>query len=183
MRIAWGITGAGHFLQESIDLLEKLIQNGHIIDLFLSGAGQTVIKMYGLLDKIEKLKAMYPEGIKHIYLEQDQAPGFPVCARFNLEHYQLLVIAPLTANSVGKMNAGIADSLITNIFSQMIKGGGKIFLMPCDLIPGEIETVAPGAKKVKIHIDQFNSDNAKALTKFPNVSLFETPVGILNAIK
>ena len=42
-RIAWAITGSGHFLKESIDIINSL----NNIDLFLSRAGEEVLKWYG----------------------------------------------------------------------------------------------------------------------------------------
>ena len=41
-RIAWGITGSGHYLKESIEIINK-IDN---LDLFLSKAGEEVLKWY-----------------------------------------------------------------------------------------------------------------------------------------
>ena len=41
-RIAWCITGSGHYLKESIDIMNQ-IKN---IDLFLSKAGEEVLKWY-----------------------------------------------------------------------------------------------------------------------------------------
>ena len=41
-RIAWCITGSGHYLKESIDLMIE-IEN---VDLFLSKAGEEVLKWY-----------------------------------------------------------------------------------------------------------------------------------------
>ncbi|MHA2019218.1 MAG: flavoprotein, partial [Promethearchaeota archaeon] len=82
-----------------------------------------------------------------------------------------------------KMNVGIADTLITNIFSQMIKGSGKILLVPCDLVCGDIETEIPNGNKIIIRVDQFNCQNALNLRKFPNVSLFEHPKEILAKLK
>ena len=54
--------------------------------------------------------------------------------------------------------------------------------MPCDLIAGEIETEIPNGDKIKIHIDLFNSQNAKALKKFRNLHLFQTPDEILKKL-
>ena len=41
-RIAWCITGSGHYLKESIDLMLTL-EN---VDLYLSKAGEEVLKWY-----------------------------------------------------------------------------------------------------------------------------------------
>ncbi len=138
--------------------------------------------MYGVMKKIEDLHTEKKEFLRKIYYEEEQHPGYPICARFNLQYYDLLILSPLTANSVAKINVGIADNLITNIFSQMLKGNGKIIIYPCDLVPGEIETEIPNGDKIMIHIDQFNSDNAKKLEKFPNVSLVRHPNEIMDYI-
>ncbi len=167
MRVAWGITGAGHYLHQSLDVIEKVLNEIDQLDLFLSAASEVVLKMYNCMDRLEELHSQYAETFKNIYYDKDQSPGYPICARFNLHHYDLLVLSPLTANSVGKMNNGIADTLITNIFAQMIKGNGLIYAVPCDFIAGEIETETPEGKMTKIHIDKFNSHNAQNLTKFP----------------
>ena len=49
-RIAWGITGSGHFLKESMEIINSLDN----IDLFLSKAGEEVLKWYGY--KLSDLK-------------------------------------------------------------------------------------------------------------------------------
>ena len=180
-KLAWGITGAGHHLRDTLVEIEELLKQEWEIDIYLSAAGETVIKMYNLLKSLETLKETYSNLNKIIY-DKGQAPGYPICSRFNLHFYQYLVISPLTANSAAKMNVGIADTLITNIFSQMIKGSGTILLMPCDLIAGKITTEAPDGSQVKITIDEFNSNQAKTLIKFPNVSVFATPAEIKQQI-
>ncbi|MCF2141276.1 MAG: hypothetical protein K9W44_14555 [Candidatus Lokiarchaeota archaeon] len=182
-KIAWGITGSGHLLKESIDCFAELVEKGLRVDLFLSSAAETVLNTYRLYERLKNLQSSHPQQIKHIYREQDQPPGFPICAKFNLHTYDLLIISPLSANSVGKMNVGIADSLITNIFSQMIKGNGPIYAVPCDLIPGIISTITPNGKTIQITVDNFNSQNARSLRKFPTVSLFENPRNLCKAVQ
>ncbi len=54
MRIAWGITGAGHLLQESVNILVELSKT-HEVTVLLSGAGEEVLKMYGLFETVQKL--------------------------------------------------------------------------------------------------------------------------------
>ncbi|MHA1519409.1 MAG: flavoprotein [Promethearchaeota archaeon] len=181
-KIAWGITGAGHLLRESVEQLVKLVKEGKRIDLFISNAGETVLKMYKLINTISDLHQTNKDQLKRLIFERDQIPGFPISAKFNLHSYDLLVLSPLSANSVAKMNVGIADNLMTNIFSQMIKGSGLIYIVPCDLIPGLIQTETPGGKSVEITIDNFNSQNARNLRKFPKVTLFENPSDLSKAI-
>jgi len=175
MKIAWGMTGAGHMLRESVELLGKMVDEGHSIDIFLSDAAEQVLTMYGLLKEIHRLKDEHGGCIGHIYFDHEQRPGFPVCAKFNLGKYDCLVLSPLSANSVAKIAVGIADTLITNIFSQMIKGGGRIIAVPCDLHPGELRTEVPGGDLVTIHIDSKNSQRALSLTQYPNTVICENP--------
>lgn len=175
MKIAWGITGAGHHIRESFEIIEKLTNRDIKVDMFFSEAGEAVAKMYGIMKKLERLKQKDNSFLRRIYFDKDQPPGYPISAKFNLHSYDVLVLSPLTANSVAKINVGIADTLITNIFSQMVKGNGKIIVFPCDLIAGEVETETPSGDKVKIHIDQFNSENARQLSKFPNVTIISHP--------
>lgn len=182
MKIAWGITGAGHQLTESIKIIEELVQNGKIIDLFLSEAAEIVINMYHLKSRLDKIQKENPNQVKKIYYGRTQKPGFPICAKFNLGYYDFLVISPVSSNSVAKMQYGIADSLITNIFSQMIKGRGKILLVPTDIIQGKIQTEIPQGGTIEITIDEFNSKNANSLAKFPNVQVFSNPQDIMTFI-
>ena len=48
--IAWGITGAGHFLTECGDVLAELAE----VDLFLSRAAEEVVRMYGAQQHLEQ---------------------------------------------------------------------------------------------------------------------------------
>ena len=181
-KIAWGITGAGHLLRESVELIVKLVEEGKRIDIFISNAGETVLTMYKLKDSLSNLHQTHEKIQKRLIFEKDQIPGYPISAKFNLHSYDLLVLSPLSANSVAKMNVGIADTLMTNIFSQMVKGNGTIYIIPCDLIPGLIQTETPGGKLVEITIDNFNSQNARNLRKFPKVSLYENLSDLSQAI-
>ena len=54
MRIGFAFTGAGHLLNESVQVAEKLAKD-HELTIFLSGAGEDVLKMYGLYDRVVSL--------------------------------------------------------------------------------------------------------------------------------
>jgi dihydromethanopterin reductase (acceptor) len=182
MKLAWGFTGAGHFLNESVDILEQLIMQGNKVDIFISDAAEKVMEMYGVLNRVQQLQKTAIPLTSTIFFERQQRPAYPISARFNLKHYKLLILSPLSANSVAKINVGIADTLITNDFAQMIKGGGEVFVVPSDIIAGEIETTTPQGGKIKIHIDEFNAQNARALAKFPGVQVFQSPAELLQAL-
>lgn len=108
------------------------------MDLFLSPAGEEVTQIYGLMDKIKQSGVpVYREG------------GPPSSALFAMRFskfsegaYDVLVIAPATANSVAKFASGIADSLITNLFTQASKFHVPFIVLPTDIAP-EVHTPVP----------------------------------------
>ena len=55
-RIAWCITGSGHYLKESVDLMLTLDN----VDLYLSKAGEEVLKWYNYdLSIFKKIKLRF----------------------------------------------------------------------------------------------------------------------------
>lgn len=139
MKIGFGITGAGHLLLYSVELLEKLMTK-HDVTVLLSAAGEEVLKMYGLYERVEKITGgYYNELIK----EKDQKFSYPITGRFSLGKYDLLIVSPTTSNTIGKLVNGIADTLITNAVAQSGKGGVKTFIIPVDLEAGDLDTVLP----------------------------------------
>ncbi|MDI6724095.1 MAG: dihydromethanopterin reductase (acceptor) [Methanobacterium sp.] len=139
MKIGFGITGAGHLLLDSVELLEKLMTK-HDVTVLLSAAGEEVLKMYGLYERVEKITGgYYNELIK----EKDQKFSFPITGRFSLGKYDLFIVSPTTSNTIGKIVNGIADTLITNAVAQAGKGKVKTIIIPVDLESGDLNTVLP----------------------------------------
>ncbi|MGZ7049309.1 MAG: dihydromethanopterin reductase (acceptor) [Methanobacterium sp.] len=139
MKIAFGITGAGHLLTESVELMEKL-NTENDVTVLLSGAGEEVLKMYGLFERVKKMTGGY---YNELVLEKDQKFSFPLTGRFSLGKYDLLIVSPTTSNTIGKIVNGIADSLVTNAVAQAGKGRVKTILVPVDIESGDLETVLP----------------------------------------
>lgn len=146
MKIAWGITGAGHLLDDSVNLLVELSQH-HEVTVFLSSAGEEVLKMYGLFHKVEKITGGY---YRELVKEDQQKFSFPIAGRFSLGKYDLLVVSPATSNTIAKIVNGIADNLITNVVAQAGKGKVLTCIVPVDLEPGDIETVLPSKLELDI---------------------------------
>lgn len=139
MKIGFGITGAGHLLLESVELLEKLMAK-HDVTVLLSAAGEEVLKMYGLFERVQTITGGY---YNELILEKEQKSSYPITGRFSLGKYDLLIVSPATSNTIGKIVNGIADTLITNAVAQAGKGHVQTIIIPVDLEFGDLETVLP----------------------------------------
>ena len=130
LHIAWGVTGAGHFLKESYAVTAELRKDGHDVTTFVSRAGEEVSRMYGLFDG---LKAVSDGSyLNEVFLDSAQGSSFPKIGRFNLRRYDLFVLSPATSNTVAKIVAGIADTLVTNCAAQAMKSGVPCYVVPVD---------------------------------------------------
>ena len=139
MRIGFAFTGAGHLLKESVQVAEKLAED-HEVTIFLSGAAEEVLKMYGLY---ERVVALTGGRYRELATDSNQKFSFPITGRFSLGKYDLLIVSPATANTVSKIVYGIADTLVTNVVAQAGKGAVKTYIVPVDIHPGPIDTVLP----------------------------------------
>jgi len=142
MNLAWGITGAGHFLQESFEVFKELKQKKPELKVttFLSRAGEEVVRMYGLANGLSNIS---PGGyLEECFYEREQGASFPKAGRFLLQRYEALIISPATSNTTAKLACGIADTLVTNAAAQAVKGGVPVYIVPVD-IAGKIESKMP----------------------------------------
>lgn len=136
-RLAWAVTGSGHYIKECMEFLLTLDH----VDLYLSQAGEEVLKMYGIdLQEIKKKLPVY----------RDKAASAPPVGHFYTGVYHTFVMAPTTSNTIAKCVLGIADSLVTNLYSQAGKCRVPSIVYPCDIAP-EMETTAPRGKKVMVY--------------------------------
>ena len=121
-RMAWCITGSGHFLEESLALASRLPS----VDLFLSAAAEEVLPIYKL--PIEALKKRF-----RVFRDKT-ASGVPVGMLYD-DVYHTVVVAPATSNTVAKCAFGISDTLPTNMFAQAGKLGIPGIVFACDTEP------------------------------------------------
>ncbi|MGE0671831.1 dihydromethanopterin reductase [Methylibium sp. Pch-M] len=128
-RFAWCVTGSGHYLEESMALAARLPN----VDLFLSGAADEVLPLYGM--RLELLRERY-----RVFRDKS-ASSVPV-GRLYAEAYHTVVIAPATSNTVAKCAFGLSDTLPTNMFAQAGKLGVPSLVFACDTEPVVI-TKAP----------------------------------------
>jgi dihydromethanopterin reductase (acceptor) len=164
VKIAWGITGAGHLLQSSVELLETVMAK-HDVTVLLSAAGEEVLKMYGLYERIETITGGY---YNELVKEKDQKFSYPITGRFSLGKYDLLIVSPATSNTIGKIVNGIADTLVTNAVAQSGKGRVKTYIIPVDIESGDLETVLPS--KLELDVCQ-NCEPCEAAVTCPNQAI------------
>lgn len=174
MRIAWGITGAGHLLKESVDVLVEIAKE-HEVTVLLSKAGEEVLKMYGLFETVSSLTG---GKYRELVLEDEQRASFPMTGRFSLGTYDMLVVSPTTSNTIGKIVNGIADTLITNSVAQSGKGLVETFIIPVDLESGDLITVLPS--KLELEMCK-NCETCEASASCPNDAI--TPGIEINLLK
>ncbi len=160
-RIAWAITGAGHVLEECIDVALNFNQ----LDVFLSRAAEEVVNSYRLEERLEVPKVrIYPET----------KASAPQVVRLFAGEYSVLVIAPATSNSVAKFVYGIADTLVTNLFAQAGKTRVPVIVYPTDLAP-EMNSRGPHKESVKVYPRPVDLENTAKLKTFPGVTVVSSP--------
>ncbi len=166
-RLAWAITGSGHYIEECLDYILTL-EN---VDLYISQAGEEVLKMYGI--DIKKLRENMP-----IY--RDKAASAPPVGLFYKGYYHTFVMAPTTSNTVAKCVLGIADSLATNLYSQAGKCRIPSIVYPCD-IAAEMETTAPGGK-VMVYPRKVDLEATDKLRTFEYTQVVESVEELIKAV-
>jgi dihydromethanopterin reductase (acceptor) len=142
MKIAWCITGAGHLLRESFDVIQEIKEKkpNTKVTTFLSKAAEEVVRMYGLDRSL--LNISNGDYLEECFYEREQGSSFPKAGRMLLKKYDVLIVSPATSNTTAKLAYGIADTLVTNAVAQAVKGSVPVYIVPVD-IEGHIESRMP----------------------------------------
>ena len=158
--LAWAITGTGHYIEECLEFLLTLKD----VDLYLSQAGEEVLKMYGI--DLSDVRALMP-----VY--RDKSASAPPVGHFYKGYYHTFVMAPTTSNTVAKCVLGISDSLVTNLYAQAGKCRVPSIVYPCDVAP-EIETTAPKGKKVMVYPRKIDLEATDKLRGFEYTTVVDS---------
>ncbi|MCS3923464.1 archaeoflavoprotein AfpA [Methanosalsum natronophilum] len=170
-RIAWGITGSGDLIKETFEIMVDIKKRTDIeIMVFLSKEGETVMKWYRMWDELKK-------NFKNIKTESGPNSPF-IAGPLQVGYYDLLLVAPLTANSTAKIAYGIADTLVTNAVAQTAKGTTPIYLLPVDQVKGTIKTYAPNGKEFELKMRDIDINNSETLSKMENINIIGKPEDI-----
>jgi len=166
-RLAWALTGSGHFLKESLQIARELPD----VDLFLTRAAEEVLQMYDL--PVEKLREQFR------VLRDNTASAVPVSFLYQ-GLYHTLVIGPATSGTVAKCVAGISDTLATNLYAQAGKCRVPSIVFACDAEP-VVTTEAPG-EWVTLYPRRIDLENTRRLREFEYTSVVTTVAELNEAI-
>jgi archaeoflavoprotein AfpA len=178
LKIAWGVTGGGDKIIETVSEMKTLKDSygeSLTIEVFFSKAGFLVSKIYHLLEEISSSFDKY-------WLEEDANTPF-LSGRLQSGHFDLFIIAPATSNTVAKLSVGIADTLLTNSALQAVKGFVPVYIMPTDFKAGETMTILPNGKKMKLRVRWEDAENVRRLEKMDGFYVLETPEQLIELIK
>ena len=166
--ICWVITGAGHFLEESIEVMASLAP----VHVFLSRAAVEVVALYKLTDRLSAVASQLHHETGHSAMPSIYFAG---------GRYRSLVLAPATANTVAKCSLGIADSLASSFFAQANKSRVHCIVLPTDLEP-EMITKTSSGRLIPVYPRPVDLAHVDALRRFPGVTICSSPSEIRSLV-
>ncbi len=175
-RIVWGITGSGDRIEEIMDsMIELLTEDDLRITVIVSKAGEQVLRWYKLWDKL---------NVFFSKVKKETNANVPfIAGPLQVGKYDLLIVAPLTANSTAKIAHGIADTLITNAVAQTLKGNTPVILYPVDQSPKPVTTEGPDGIEFTITPRDVDLVNVDLLQDMRDVAILESPSQIVRAVR
>jgi archaeoflavoprotein AfpA len=169
-KVAWGITGSGEKIMETVEIMEKMkkkYRKTYDIRVFISKAGDQVLKYYNLSNTLETL-------FDKTWTEINANAPF-LAGQIQLGSYEFLLVAPATSNTVAKISLRIADTLLTNAAIMGQKTSTPIYIMPTDFREGSVITQLPNGKDLELKITHEDAEHVEKLSKMPNTFVFEHP--------
>jgi len=167
-RIVWGITGSGDRIEEILDNMILLKEEDDLkITVIISKAGEQVLRWYKLWDKL---------GASFDKVTTETNANVPfIAGPLQIGKYDLLIVAPLTANSTAKIAHGIADTLITNAVAQTLKGTTPVLLYPVDQSSTPIDTIGPDGIEFTINPRAVDLENVERLRAMKRLTILRSP--------
>jgi archaeoflavoprotein AfpA len=169
-RVAWGITGSGDRLAETIEIM-KVIEKKYSpevrITIYLSKSGDQVLKFYNLFRDLK-------ENFQKVRTEVN-SNNPTLAVQLQTGKIEFLLIAPATSNTVAKLANGISDTLLTNSAIMALKSFVPVFVMPCDYREGATITQLPNGDDMKIRVRKEDVANTKKIGGMDGIFLLENP--------
>ncbi len=177
-KVAWGITGAGDRIAEYVQIMKELkkeYEDTVDIQVFVSKAGETVLRFYNLEKEVKDNFSKYT-------VEQNANSPF-LAAWMQMRKYEFLLIAPASSNTVAKIAYGIGDTMITNAASMSLKAFVPIYILPVDFEEKTLITKLPNGKDMKLRVRKEDAENVRKLEHMEDVHVLSEPEKIRTAFK
>ena len=172
--VAWVITGAGDKIVETLEVMKKInakYQDQVEIEVYISKAGDQVVKYYGISNELEN-------NFENIWVEINANSPF-LAGQIQLGKYEFLLIAPTTSNTVSKISMRMGDTLISNAAIMGQKADVPIYIFPSDYEEGITITKLPDGKDLKITIRKEDVEHVQKLAKMQNTFILKDPNDIV----
>jgi len=172
-KVAWGITGSGDRLPETITIMKELkeeYEDRASLWVYLSKAGEQVVRWYKLYDQLK-------QDFGKVWVELNSNSPF-LAGDLELGKFEFLLIAPATSNTVAKIATGITDTLLCNSAIMALKAFVPVYVMPSDYKEGTVVTKLPDGKDLRLRVRREDAENTRKLSLMENVAVLEKPENI-----
>ena len=169
-KVAWGITGAGDKIQEIIETMKDLKKQSEDIleiDVFISKAGETMLKFYRLDEELKN-------NFTKVTVEMNSNAPF-LAGMVQSGKYEFLLIMPASSNTVAKLVNCIGDTMLTNSALMSLKAFVPVWVMPVDYKESIVYTKLPNGKEMKLRVRKEEADQVRKLEQTEDVRVFENP--------
>ncbi len=173
-KVAWGITGAGDKIEKTIEIMKTIkakFDEDVDIEVFISKAGDQVVKYYEISHEIES-------NFNNIWVEINANAPF-LAGNIQLGKYEFMLVAPASANTVAKIALRMGDTLISNASLMGQKADVPLYILPSDVEEGTTITQLPDGKDLKITIRAEDVEHVHKLAKMDNTYILKTPGDII----
>ena len=177
-KVAWGITGCGDLISETLEVMtgiQKKYEDEIEIRVYLSKAGEQVIKYYKLVDDLK-------EKFRRLHVEIDSNSPF-LAGALQVGKFDFLLIAPTSSNTVAKISLGIADTLLSNAAIMALKAYVPVYILSSDYKERTTITKLPSGQPLKLKIRKEDVAHVNKLIKMDNVYILEKPEDINQLFK
>ena len=177
-KIAWGITGAGDKIVETMKAMEKInkeYEDKVDMEVFISKAGDQVIKYYEISHDIER-------NFDKVWVEINANSPF-LAGNIQLGKYEFMLIAPASSNTVAKIAMRMGDTLISNAAIMGQKADIPLYILPSDYEVGTTITQLPDGNDLKITIRKEDVEHVKKLTKMHETFIIKEPKDLIKVFK
>jgi archaeoflavoprotein AfpA len=135
--------------------------------VYLSKAGNQVVNFYflapDLKEKFDKVRVETNSNVPTLAVQLQSGK------------IEFLLIAPATGNTVAKIAAGIADTLLCNAAIMALKAFIPVYILPCDYKEGVTVTQLPDGHEMKIRVRKEDVVNVQKLATMDGIHILEKP--------